>query len=54
MDDFDGTIKLWPMVALGEPVVITHGSPVSSLAALRDGRLTLTIDETLRLRLHRE
>ena len=27
------------MVALGEPVVITHGSPVSSLAVLRDGRL---------------
>ena len=33
----DGTIKLWPQE--GEPVVIPHGSWVSSLAVLAEGRL---------------
>ena len=35
----DGTIKLWPKDATGEPVVLTHGAGVKSLAVLADGRL---------------
>jgi WD40 repeat protein len=35
----DGRIKLWPQDGAGEPVVLTHGSPVRSLAVLQDGRL---------------
>jgi WD40 repeat protein len=35
----DGTIKLWPKEATGEPAVLFQGSPVQSLAVLADGRL---------------
>jgi cytochrome c len=35
----DGKIKLWPKEGTDEPVVISHGSQVKSLAALADGRL---------------
>ena len=35
----DGKIKLWPKEGTGEPVVLSHGSPVWSLAVLADGRL---------------
>ena len=35
----EGTIKLWPKDGVGEPVILTHGRPVSSLAVLPDGRL---------------
>src|SRR5436190_10679985 len=33
----DGKIKLWPKDGTGEPVVLSHGSPVQSLAMLADG-----------------
>ncbi len=35
----DGQIKLWPRDGVGEPVVLTHGGRVQSLAVLADGRL---------------
>ena len=35
----DGNIKLWPKEGTGEPVVLSHGGVVWSLAVLRDGRL---------------
>src|SRR6516225_2927365 len=35
----DGTIKLWPKDATGEPVVLKHGASVRRLAVLADGRL---------------
>jgi hypothetical protein len=35
--DFEGKIKLWPKDGAGEPVVLTHGSTVLSLAVLEDG-----------------
>jgi WD40 repeat protein len=35
----DGNIKVWPKEGTGEPVVLSHGSPVTSLAMLVDGRL---------------
>jgi WD40 repeat protein len=35
----DGTIKLWPTDGTDEPVVLSHGSSVFSLAVLADGRL---------------
>jgi WD40 repeat protein len=35
----DGTIKLWPKEGTGEPVVLTQGAAVRSLAVLKDGRL---------------
>jgi WD40 repeat protein len=35
----DGTIKLWPKEGTGEPVVLSHGGGVKSLAVLADGRL---------------
>jgi len=34
----DGYIKLWPRQG-GEPTVLSHGSPITSLAVLADGRL---------------
>jgi WD40 repeat protein len=34
-----GKIKLWPRDGTDEPVVLTDGSPVRSLAVLADGRL---------------
>jgi WD40 repeat protein len=36
---FLGNIKLWPKDGTGEPMVLTHGGPVMSLAVLADGRL---------------
>jgi WD40 repeat protein len=36
---YDGKIKLWPKDGTGEPVVLTHGAAVRSLAVLADGRL---------------
>jgi hypothetical protein len=39
--DFEGKIKLWPKDGAGEPVVLTHGSTVLSLAVLEDGRLAM-------------
>ena len=35
----DGTIKLWPKDGLGEPVTLEHGSYLTSLVVLPDGRL---------------
>src|SRR6516225_7309921 len=35
----DGKIKLWPKDGTGDPVVLTHGAVVLSLAVLADGRL---------------
>jgi cytochrome c len=35
----DGKIKVWPKEGAGEPVVLSHGSEVLSLAVLADGRL---------------
>ena len=35
----DGKIKLWPKDGTGEPVVLTHGATVLSLAVLAEGRL---------------
>ncbi|MFL5280093.1 MAG: WD40 repeat domain-containing protein [Rhodopila sp.] len=32
----DGRIKLWPKDGTGEPMVLTHGGPVQSLAVLSD------------------
>jgi WD40 repeat protein len=35
----DGIIKIWPRDGRGEPAVLWHGTPVTSLAVLADGRL---------------
>ena len=35
----DVNIKIWPREGTGEPIVLSHGSPVWSLVALSDGRL---------------
>jgi hypothetical protein len=35
----DGNTKLWPKEGTGEPLILSHGSPVWSLAALANGRL---------------
>jgi WD40 repeat protein len=35
----DGNIKIWPKEGTSEPVVLSRGSPVTSLAMLADGRL---------------
>ena len=36
---YDRKIKLWSKNGIGEPVVLSHGSWVYSLAVLADGRL---------------
>jgi WD40 repeat protein len=41
----DGKIKLWPKDGVGEPVVLSHGSPVLFLAVLADGRLASSGDD---------
>jgi WD40 repeat protein len=41
----DGKIKLWPKEGVGEPIILSHGSPVWSLAALADGRLTSSSED---------
>jgi len=35
----NGNIRLWPKDSIGEPVILSHGSPVWSLTVLADGRL---------------
>jgi hypothetical protein len=45
-------IELWPKEGGGEPVVLSHGSQVGSLAAIPDGRLASGgWDGTIKLRL---
>jgi WD40 repeat protein len=46
----DGTIKLWPKKSKDEPVVISHGSRLFTLAVLPDGRLASAgADGTIKL-----
>ena len=35
----DDKVKLWPRDGAGEPMVLSHGSSIKSLAVLPDGRL---------------